>query len=286
MKLHQSISHLTGKEQNDLRHIAKAIATSLQPPMVFCYGSRLSQQIRRSCFLQKKRNESSDAVYDLLIILNDNEPLQESTAATIVQRIVGDGVKTTVLVYRLFYVKQQLMEGSFFFSWIHRSAILLINRNNIFTQLPPQRKKTKTVAMFTETYTEIKRCLENTKSLLAEVNDKWELQPYAVTLQLIRNAAKEIIKAFIYTGLGYNADDLSLETMISLSGNFSTVIPGLFPCNTPEEDHLYLLLTDKIILTDLQPETLLILFARVKELKQKVNDYLFKNETLLKYTER
>jgi uncharacterized protein len=286
MKLHQSISHLTGKEQNDLRHIAKAITTSLQPPLVFCYGSRLTQQIRRSCFLQKKRNESSDAVYDLLIILDDNETLQESTAATVLQRIVGEGVKTTVLVYRLSYVKEQLMEGSFFFSWIHRSAILLINRNNVFTQLPPQRKKTETVAMFTETYNEIKRCLDNAKLLLAEANDRWALQPYAVTLQLIRNAAKEVIKAFIYTGLGYNANDLSLEAMMILSENFSIVIPGLFPRNTPEEDHLYLLLTDKVTLTNLQPQTLLILFGRIKELKQKVNDYLFKNGTLLKYTER
>jgi len=286
MQLHQSISHLTGKEQNDLRHIAKAITTTLQPPMVFCYGSRLTQQIRRSCFLQKKRNESTDAVYDLLIILDDNETLQESTAATVVQRIVGDGVNITVLVYRLSYVKQQLMEGSFFFSWLHRSAILLINRNNNFMQLQPQQQKTDTVAMFTETYNDIKKCLDNAKALLEEANDKWALQPFVVTLQLIRNASKQIIKAFIYTGLGYNADDVSLEAMITLSENFSTVIPMLFPCNTPEEDHLYLLLTDKATLTNLQPETLLILFARIKELKQKVNDYLFKNGTLLKYKNR
>jgi len=286
MKLHQSISHLTGKEQNDLSHIAKAIATTLRPPMVFCYGSRLTQQIRRSCFLQKKRSESTDTVYDLLIILDDNDTLEESTAATVVQRIVEDNVNATVLVHRLSYVKQQLMEGSFFFSWIHRSAILLINRNNNFMQLPPQQKKSDTGAMFTETYNDIKRCLDNAKALLAEANDKWALQPYAVNLTIIRNSAKEIIKAFIYTGLGYNANDLTLETMMILSENFSTVIPGLFPCNTPEEHHLYLLLTDKVTLTNLQAETLLILFGRIKELKQKVNDYLFKNGTLLKYTNR
>ena len=283
MKLHQSISHLTGKEQNDLRHIAKAISTSLQPPMLFCYGSRLSQQIRRSCFLQKRRNESAIAVYDLLIILDDNDAVQEGGAATIVQRVIGNGITTTILVYRLSYVKQQLIEGNFFLSRIRRSAILLINRNNMFMQLPAQQKKTIALPMCTETYTDIKKCLDNAKDILTEANGEWALQPYTITLRRIRNAAKEIMKAFIYTGLGYNDTGLAIEMMAAVSANFSTVFYDLFPGNTPEESHLYLLLTGPDTLTDIQTPTLFILFKRVNKLEQKVNDHLFKNETLLKY---
>jgi hypothetical protein len=109
------------------------------------------------------------------------------------------------------------------------------------------------------------------------------LQPYTVTLQHIHNAAKEIMKAFIYTGLGYNGNDLTIEMMAALSANFSTVFYDLFPRSTLEEEHLYLLLTGPDTLTEIQQETLLILFKRVNKLKQKVNDHLFKNETLLKY---
>ena len=283
MKLHQSISHLTGKEQNDLRHVAKAINASLQPAMMFCYGSRLSQQIRRSCFLQKRRNETATAAYDLLIILDDNDTLQESGAATIAQRVTGNFAATTIIVYRLSYVKQQLMDGNFFFSRIYRSGILLINRNNMFMQLPPQQKKTTALPMFTETYTDIKKCLDNAKDILAVANGQWTLQPYTVTLQHIHNAAKEIMKAFIYTGLGYNGNDLTMGMMVQLSANFSTVFCDLFPRNTPEEEHLYLLLTGPDTLTEIQPETLLILFKRVQKLEQKVNDHVFKNKTLLKY---
>jgi hypothetical protein len=283
MKLHQSISHLTGKEQNDLRHIAKAITTSLQPAMMFCYGSRLSQQIRRSCFLQKRRNESATAVYDLLIILDDTDALQEAGAATIAQRVTGNFAATSIMVHRLSYVKQQLMEGNFFLSWIHRSAILLINRNNMFMQLPSQQKKADGFPMFTGTYNDIKKWLDNAKDILAAANDEWALQPYTVTLQHIRNAAQEIMKAFIYTGLGYTGNDLAIEMMASLSANFSTLFYDLFPCNTHEEKHLYLLLTGQATLNEIPQETLLILFKRVNKLKQKVNDHVFKNETLLKY---
>jgi hypothetical protein len=251
--------------------------------MMFCYGSRLSQQIRRSCFLQRRRNESATAVYDLLIILDDNDALQEAGAATIAQRVIGNGVTATIVVYRLSYVKQQLMEGNFFFSWIHRSAILLINRNNMFLQLPSQQKKTTALPMFTENYADIKKCLDNAKDILAAANDQWALQPYTVTLQHVRTAVKEIMRAFIYTGLRYNGNDLAIKMMVQLSANFSTVFHDLFPRNTPEEEHLYLLLTGQDTLTDAQPETLLMLFKRVKKLEQKVNDHVFKNETLLKY---
>ena len=149
-------------------------------------------------------------------------------------------------------------------------------------QLPPQQKKTTALPMFTETYTEIKKCLDNARNILAEANDQWALQPFTVTLQHMHNAAKEIMKAFIYTGLGYNGNDLAMEMMVQLSANFSTVFCDLFPRNTAEEEHLYLLLTGQDTLTDVQPETLLILFKRVKKLEQKVNDHVFKNETLLK----
>ena len=176
------------------------------------------------------------------------------------------------------------MEGNFFFSWIHRSAILLINRNNMFMQLPPQQKKTTALPMYTETYTDIKRCLDNAKDILTAANNQWALQPYTVTLQHIRNAVKEIMRTFIYTGLGYNGNDLATEMMATLSANFSTVFYDLFPRNTPEEEHLYVLLTEADTLTEIQPETLLILFKRINKLKQKVNDHVFKNETLLKYT--
>ena len=258
MKLHQSISHLTGKEQNDLRHIAKTLTASLRPPLVFCYGSRLKpKQMRRSCFLQKKRNESTQAVYDLLIILDDTDSLQEAATATIAKRMIGDIITTNILVYRLSFVKQELLEGNFFFSWIHRSSILLINRNNIFMQLPAQQRKAAAVPMYSETYSAIKKWLDIAKTLLANANDQWALQPYAATLQLTRDAANEIMKAFITTGLGYVVNNLSAETMVNLSENFSTTLPVLFPNNTPEEKHLYLLLTGKNTCTDIQPETFL-----------------------------
>ena len=250
---------------------------------MFCYGSRLSQQIRRSCFLQKRRNKSATGVYDLLIILDDNDALQEAALQLLRQRVIGSAITATIVVYRLSYVKQQLMEGNFFFSWTHRSAILLINRNNMFMQLPPQQKKTTALPIFTETYTDIKKCLGDAKDILAETNSQWALQPYMVTLQHIHNAAQEIMKAFIYTGLGYNGNDLAMEMMVQLSANFSTVFYDLFTRNTPEEEHLYLLLTAPATLTDAQPETLLILFKRVSKLEQKVNDHMFKNEALLKY---
>ncbi|MEI9911757.1 MAG: hypothetical protein WDO71_20175 [Bacteroidota bacterium] len=244
MKLHQSISHLTKQEQTDLRYIVKTISAGLQPALVFCFGIRLSQQLRRSCFTQKRRNESHHAVYDLLIILHDNDTLQEDTAATVAQRMIGDAIKTNMLVHRFSVMKEKLPQMNFFFSWMHRSAILLINRDNSLSQLLPQKKKTDILPVSKETFVTIKEGLDKAKSLLAAIQEQWPSQSYDLTLQTIREAAGEIMKALIKTGLGYEARNCSVATMIKLTENFSDMVSVLFPGNTAEERQLYLLLTE------------------------------------------
>lgn len=286
MKLHQSISHLTKQEQTDLRHIVKTLSAGLQPALVFCFGIRLLQQLRRSCFTQKRRKESHDAVYDLLIILNDNDTLQEDTAATVAKRMMGDTVKTNMIVHRFSFMKEELLQMNFFFSWMYRSAILLINRDNSLSQLLPQKKKTDILPVSTETFVTVKEGLDKAKALLTAINEQWPLQSYDPTLQMIRETAKEIMKAFIKTTLGYDARNCSVETMIKLSENFSDMLPELFPNNTMEERQLYVLLTETATVDEIPGANLGILLKRIKQLKQKVNDYVYKNSTLLKYVQQ
>jgi hypothetical protein len=56
---------------------------------------------------------------------------------------------------------------------------------------------------------------------------------------------QKIMKAFIYTTLGHDGTGLVLEIMAVLSANFNTIFYDLFPRNTPEEDHQFVLLTGR-----------------------------------------
>lgn len=282
MSLHQSISYLTGKEQDGLRHIVKTLSLSMQPALLYCFGIRMSQQLRRSCFTQKRRNENSNTIYDLLLILHDKDSLTDDTAAAIAKRMIGSSTNANILVHRFSFMKTQLLEMNFFFTWAHRSAILLINRDNSFAQLPPQNKKTDILPPSKQTHAAIKAKLDKAKSLLAAVHDQWTLQPYSVTLAAIKEAATEILRALIVTGIGYDVSGCSVEMMIKLSENFTTIPVELFPGNTAEEKSIYSLLTAETAPEKINHHTMMVLFNRVKELKQKVNDYRFSSQTLLK----
>jgi hypothetical protein len=286
MSLHQSISHLTKQEQDDLRHIVKTLSVTVAPLLLYCYGMRLSQHLYRSCFTQKRKSNSGHSVYDLLMILHDKEALTDEAVTLVAKRMIGSSTNTNILVHRFSFMKTQLLEMNFFVTWVHRSAILLINRDNSFAQLPPQNKKTDILPASKHTLDVVKEKMDKAKSLLTLVQEQWTLQPYGATLRLIKEAATEILKALLITGLGYDAACCSIEMMMKLSENFTTIPTEMFPANTAEEKDIYSLLTAETAPEKINHGNMLLLLNRVKELKQKVNDYRFKNQTLLKIPQK
>lgn len=282
MSLHQSISYLTKQEQTDLRHIVKTLSVTVHPLLLYCYGMRSSQQLHRSCFTQKRKSNSGHSVYDLLMILHDKEALSDEAVTLVAKRMIGSSTHTNILVYRFSFMKTQLLEMNFFFTWVNRSAILLINRDNSFAQLPPPNKKTDILPASQQTHAATKVKLDNAKSLLMAVQEQWTVQPYEASANMIKEAAAEILKALLLTGLGYDAPGCSLEMMLNLSENFTTIPADLFPANTAEEKNIYALLTAETVPEKINHTNMMVLLSRVKELKQKVNDYRFSNQTLLK----
>ncbi|HVT87203.1 MAG TPA: hypothetical protein VHD35_18550 [Chitinophagaceae bacterium] len=282
MSLHQSISHLTKQEQTDLRQIVKTLSATVHPLLLYCYGMRSSLQLHRSCFTQKRKSNSGHSVYDLLMVLHDKEALTDEAVTLVAKRMIGSSTNTNILVHRFSFMKTQLLEMNFFFTWVHRSAILLINRDNSFAQLPPSNKKTDILPASQQTHIAIKEKLDKAKSLLTSVQAQWTLQPYGATLGLIKEAATEIMKALLVTGLGYDPIGCSIEMMMKLSENFTTIPADSFPANTAEEKNIYSLLTTEMAPEKINHTTMMVLLNRVKELKQKVNDYRFSNQTLLK----
>lgn len=273
MKLHQSISHLTKQEQTGLRHIASTLSVSLQPALLYCFGIRLSGQLQRSCFTQKRRIESQAVIYDLLIILNDNDLLQDELAATVAKRMIGNSTRANILVHHFSFMKAELLEMDFFFTWAHRSAILLINRNNSLAQLPPQIKKTGLLPGSQQNLLTVKEQLGQAKTWLTTVAEQWASLPQEATLRMVQKAASQVIKALIQKGLGYKATGLSLEDMIKLSENYSVIFPQLFPNNTTQEKKIFSLLIGTTRPGEITEAEVHILFHRVRELKQQVNDF-------------
>ena len=278
-----SISHFTGREQNDLNHIRKRIAQNLQPVLLFCYGNRVNCYLQRSCFLQKRRNEQNLAAYDLLMILDNHDPLNTQTAEIIVQRLIGDQVKITMTVLSMSDLVEKIEEGNFFLSLITRSALVLINRNNSFKQPGFQKGKLSTVEMYRETLIAFEQKIHQAKTGLEETKTFIKNENYTEALVNVTQSILYSSTALLRAGFGYEMKPLNIEKAIHLSQNFTTLLSDLFPGNTKEEQEIFAFLTQRETNREALPVVLPVLIKRATELKQSVHNYLYKNHTLLKY---
>lgn len=278
-----SISHFTGREQNDLNHIRKRIAQNLQPALLFCYGNRVNCYLQRSCFLQKRRIEQSQAQYDLLMVLDNHDPLPKQTAEIIVQKLIGNQVKITMTVLTMSDLFEKLEEGNFFLSLITRSALVLINRNNSFKQPNVQKGKLARIEMYRETRLAVEQKIHQAKTCLEETKVFLKNENYAEALVTVAQSILLTSTALLRAGFGYEMEGLSIEKALHLSQNFTSLLSGLFPGNTKEEKEILALLTRKDTDREVLPATLPVLIKRATELNQSVQNYLYKNNTLLKY---
>ncbi len=141
MKTRQSINHFTGREQNSLNNIAKKIVDRLQPLVVYCWGSDFSNGIKRNCFSITKKREEWSFYCDLLIIIPNNVVVGDGIQEQIAELTQPFG-KVRAIIHPLDFLAAELKNGNLFFSWVHRSAIVLYEKGNIREQLlPPVSKK-------------------------------------------------------------------------------------------------------------------------------------------------
>ena len=135
MKKRKSISHLSGREQNCLYCIKKIVAEHIQPLIIYCWNSRISYRLQRNCFNARKEVEDWDFSCDLLVITGagtvvDRSTLQETEALTAPFGQVG------LRIHSADVATQCMKEGNLFFSWVHRNASVLYERDNALNQLP------------------------------------------------------------------------------------------------------------------------------------------------------
>lgn len=136
MKTHKSISHLSGKEQNSLYCIKKIIVEHIRPLIIYCWNSQISYMLQRNCFNAQKIVEDWDFNCDLLVITTadtvvDKAVLQETEALT------APFGRVKLRIHPVDFITQCMQEGNLFFSWVHRNAIVLYERDNGLKQLPP-----------------------------------------------------------------------------------------------------------------------------------------------------
>lgn len=290
MKIHKSISHLTGKEQHDLRFITKRIVENIQPQMLLCYGSRVQHAMARSCLTETRKREYSQYDYDLFIVISEKEPLDEATVSNLAGRFTQKDLQANYIVHRHCWIQEELSKGSFFVSRLLKSSILLHNKDGTLEKLLSPAVKASKMVVPDSLYTQYKHLFDYAGNLIRKAEEHVQAhQPEQVLIQL-RQALSANLRALIVIGTGYSMPGSDLSRMLHFTRNF-TDLPAAFLCeHTAEEKYLKGLLVNGITFNVKENDTvgmaeMIILLDRMKQLRQSVNDYLFKNPTLLKHSQ-
>jgi uncharacterized protein len=242
--MHTSISHLTGKEQNDLRHISKRLVEAITPEFIFCYGCRTMHSISRSCFLQTRRTEKYSSMYDIAIVLSNDMKVEDAAVRIFATNVIGNYANANIIVHRKSSAFGAIEEGNFFYSWLFRSAILIYSKSPMPQQQQIRHLPKSKAIMYPETVVQLQQLQVKAHSYLVTAKEYYKQKIYAQSLLMLKNAIDWSLKSLIYGCTGYLADDLDMESLFNFTRNFTSDAVNLFPQNTKEETRLFQLLVE------------------------------------------
>ncbi|SEA81673.1 hypothetical protein [Pedobacter hartonius] len=229
-----SISNLNGEQQNKLNHLSRDLKRALNPLAIICYGHRAGVSFQSSAFLNSGVRKSNSSVFDIFLMINNDETLPDSVVLEIARRSCAAHTAGNIIVFRMQDVLLNLKNESRFFSSIFRNGILLHGNKNALRLLPAPLPP----VCFTSDYEKqaLHTLLQYSQQCLLRVekNLKDGYDDPQLNLILLNESAVFSIRYFIaaYWGTEIQA---GLNDLLKFSTNITDDLNGLFPCNTMEE---------------------------------------------------
>lgn len=262
-----AIANLNGEQQNSLFHLSKKLKSALNPLMIICYGHRSATHIRTTAFAGAAVEKYNEAIFDIFLLISDDEVLPNSTLLEIARRNSSGYTADNILIFRMKDVLLNLNARNRFFASVFRKGILLYGNKNALKLLPSplpavcftNRSERENIAALSR---QAQRYLNEAKRQLKE--EKPELQ---LVMYLLNKSAVSGVKQFILAHLGIDMEG-ELRTLLNLSLNINNELTAIFPANTIEEALLFntLNLSMKEERFILQPSLVKVILERVAKL--------------------
>jgi hypothetical protein len=288
MERHGSDSHLSGREQNELRRIANKILDELSPLAIYYYGSHVTHQINRNYFSRNKKKEEWTTSYDLLIIADDQFLPDEVNSSMRLEHDIRPIAHTHIIIHRWGFIEDQLISGNFFFTWILRSAVKLYDRVHQFRQPAPPDSGNRFIDMHPDTHMGYKTYMAQSERHLVKAEGYLSKKASYDALEQLQYAMEYALKAAAKAAADYDFNTGDMERIITFLQGFLR-LPSVFSTATREEHRLYTLMTRAKGSPDRLPQKVTpgevsVLIERAKLLRQWAVDLLFSNETVLRYS--
>lgn len=262
-----SVSNLNGTQQNVLNHLSKNLKKALNPLMIICYGHRSGITFKSSVFSNSGMEKKSVSVFDIVIVISDDEVLPDSSLLEIAKRNCGADTADHLMIFRMQQVLNDLADKKRFFSSILRRGILLYAGKDALKALPhplppscfiSKKEKGSLVALIRQAQQYLGRVEESLNVGAADQR---------LMVLLLHESAVAAARCFISAHYGMEMQG-TLKKMLDFTVNIDTALAEIFPCDTIEEKILFQVISLSFIDEGYCPGTAIIgiLFKRITKM--------------------
>jgi len=128
MKMHTSIAHFSGQEQQALLGLKDKLVELYKPLFIYLIRCSSSSCLTRNCFNNSKNAFEWSLSSDLLLILPEGAVVSGNTMEEL-RHMNKNYRKVRLIVHPLDFFEKQLKEYSLFFCWIQHRAIVLYKKD-------------------------------------------------------------------------------------------------------------------------------------------------------------
>jgi HEPN domain-containing protein len=230
-----SFNHLPPSQVQALKQAISAIAISIAPEKIICYGTR-TWLTHTWGIVDPVLNSVMNTDYDLLIITKPGIKRREHEILDIVAQHSTQETRIVAIVHSLCAVNEALERGRSFFVDIYKNGILVYDSSEIPLVTPSVCDNAEQLAdiqtQWDHHFGLAEKFLEGASYYLTSGNA-------ALAVFMLHQAAEHSCIALVQACLGYRPATHNLDRLLALTENFSAYPSHIFPQASQEEIDLF-----------------------------------------------
>jgi HEPN domain-containing protein len=237
--MNTSLSHLSASRRQQIQSISSVIVQLIDPEKIFLFGIYGIDGGVGSGLLAETHFSGLMGGYDLLVVTRREERRSDFELQDIMEGRCRAFSPITVLSHDIDYVNARLSEGHYFFTMIRRDAILLYDAGHV----PLAEGVMPDLGLIRKTAQhDFERWRRQSRAFFQSALFNRSQQEPNIAIFLLHQAAEHIYQAILLAFTGYKPCTHNLDKLRRYTNRFSIELAFLFPRNSAEEDHLFILL--------------------------------------------
>jgi HEPN domain-containing protein/predicted nucleotidyltransferase len=212
---------------------------AVNPEKVILFGSHATGRWVEHRYTEGGITYEYISDYDILVITKSGDERRDYEIQDIIENSCRYKTPVTVIADTIDFVNKMLTEGQYFFTDIEKEGILLYEAGN--TPLAERKPLTPAQAKaIAQKYYE--QWFYSARGFLKSATRNTEEQEYKIAAFELHQATERTYNAIVLVYSGYKPKTHNLDKLKRYCKRFSEELETVFPCNSPEEKHLFDLL--------------------------------------------